>query len=363
MPYREPLEGDGANLIAFALPSELEAHEPPESRGTSRDDVRLLVTGAEHGARHARFADLPQFLLPGDLLVLNDSKTYPAAVTATRDSGATIALHFASLDPLAARSNDDTTSAAEWSGLVLAASPHGLIMAGECVMLPGGGRARFLGLHRASRRMWITQVELPLPYFDYFARYGRPIAYSHVTELWPMETFQTTYARAVGSSEMPSAGRPLTGPMIQQLTARGIEIAMVTLHAGVSSADRNEIPIGEWREVSHDCAVAVRRAMKRESRVVAVGTTVVRALESSLDRQHRIIASRGWTGLYITPDRPMRVVDSLLTGFHEPTSTHLAILESIAGREHIELAYKTALEQRYLWHEFGDSHLIIPRRS
>jgi S-adenosylmethionine:tRNA ribosyltransferase-isomerase len=147
------------------------------------------------------------------------------------------------------------------------------------------------------------------------------------------------------------------------LAARGIEIAMLTLHAGVSSADRNELPIEEWREVSHDCAVAVRRAMKRGSRVVAVGTTVVRALESSLDRQRRIIASRGWTSLYITPDRPMRVVDGLLTGFHEPTSTHLAILESIAGREHIERAYKTALQQRYLWHEFGDSHLIIPRRS
>jgi S-adenosylmethionine:tRNA ribosyltransferase-isomerase len=363
MPSRDPLGGESANHIAFVLPPELEAHEPPESRVASRDDVRLLVTDAAHGARHARFADLPQFLLPGDLLVLNDSKTYPAALTATRDSGEPIALHFANLDPFDARSTDRTTLATAWKGLILAASPAGLPIAGECVMLPGGGRARFLGLHRASRRMWITQVGLPLPYFDYFARYGRPIAYPHVTKAWPMTAFQTTFARAIGSSEMPSAGRPFTGHMIDRLTARGVEIAMVTLHAGVSSADRDELPPEEWRDVSLDSAVAVRRAKKRGSRVVAVGTTVVRALESSLDRQRRIIASRGWTGLHITPDRPMRVVDGLLTGFHEPTSTHLAILESIAGRERIERAYETALEQRYLWHEFGDSHLIIPRRS
>jgi S-adenosylmethionine:tRNA ribosyltransferase-isomerase len=362
MPYREPLEAVSANRVAFTLPSELEAHEPPESRGASRDDVRLLVTD-ELGARHARFADFPQFLMPGDLLVLNDSKTYPAALTATRESGDTIALHFATLDPSAEARTNPTAPTAPWKGLVLVGSPRGVPNTGEHVTLPGGGHARFLGLHRASRRMWIAEAALPLPYFEYFARYGRPIAYSHVTGAWPMTAFQTTYARALGSSEMPSAGRPFTGHMIGRLAARGIEIAIVTLHAGVSSADRDELPLGEWREVPLESAVAVRRAKKRGSRVVAVGTTVVRALESSLDRQRRIIASRGWTGLHITPGRPMRVVDGLLTGFHEPTSTHLAILDAIAGREHIERAYATALAQRYLWHEFGDSHLILPRRQ
>ena len=359
MPFREPRSGAAAHRFDFVLPPELEAHEPPESRGTSRGDVRLLVTDARRGVRHARFSDLPDVLATGDLLVLNDSKTYPAAVTAVRESGDTIALHIATLDPFAANGSDRETTA-PWSGLVLAASPGGSPHAGERVMLPGGARARFLGLHRASRRMWITEVELPLPYFDYFTRFGRPVTYSHVTGTWPIAAFQTTYARAIGSSEMPSAGRPFTHALFDRLAARGIEIAMVTLHAGVSSGDRADLPLEEWREVPPACAVAARRALKLGRRVVAVGTTVVRALESSLDRQHRLVASRGWTGLHITPDRPMRVVSGLLTGFHEPTSTHLAILESIAGSDHIADAYQTALTARYLWHEFGDSHLVLP---
>ena len=211
--------------------------------------------------------------------------------------------------------------------------------------------------------MWITEADFPLPYFEYFARHGRPIAYSHVTGTWPIEAFQTTYARAIGSSEMPSAGRPFTSRMIQRLTSRGIEIATVTLARRRLECGTRRTPTRRVAQVSPDCAVAVRRAMKRGRRIVAVGTTVVRALESSLDRQRRITASRGWTSLHITPDRPMRVVDAIVTGFHEPTSTHLAILESIAGREHIERSYRIALEQRYLWHEFGDSHLILSRGS
>lgn len=362
MPSHEPLEGGGASRFAFDLPSELEAHEPPESRGSSREDVRLLVTDAAHGARHARFHALPDILAPGDLLVLNDSKTYPAALTAVRQSGESIALHFAHREPSTDEDVGRTAPISAFGGLVLAGSPGGVPAADERVTLPGGGRARFLGLHRGSRRMWITRLQLPLPYFEYFARYGRPIAYSHVTKALPMAAFQTTFARALGSSEMPSAGRPFTARMIDRLVARGVEIAMVTLHAGVSSAERDELPLEEWREVPLDCVVAVRRALRRGSRVVAVGTTVVRALESSLDRHGRIVASRGWTALHITPDRPMRVVSGLVSGLHEPTSTHLAILESIAGCDHIEHAYHAALANRYLWHEFGDSHLILPGR-
>jgi S-adenosylmethionine:tRNA ribosyltransferase-isomerase len=362
MPSREPLERGGALRSAFDLPSELEAHEPPESRGSSREDVRLLVTDAEHVARHARFDALPDFLSPGDLVVLNDSKTYPAALTAVRESGESIALHFAHLDPSTDKGGGDAAPMTAFGGLVLAAFPGGVLAAGEHAALPGGGRAWFLGLHRGSRRMWITRLHLPLPYFEYFERYGRPIAYAHVTKTLPLAAFQTAYARALGSSEMPSAGRPFTARMIDRLLARGVEIATVTLHAGVSSAERDELPLEEWREVPLECAVAVRRALRRGSRVVAVGTTVLRALESSLDRHRRIVSSRGWTALHITPDRPVRIVSGLLTGLHEPTSTHLAILESIAGREHVEHAYNAALANRYLWHEFGDSHLIIPGR-
>lgn len=355
MPLAETRRPDAAGGYAFAVPPELEAHEPAEVRSASRDDVRLLVTDPVHGARHSHFSRLADYLAAGDLLVLNDSKTYPAAVVATRESGEPVLLHFARLDSNDGSDDSDQT-------LALAEPRKAAVAAGDRVTLPGGGSATIARLYPGSRRKWITRLALPLPYYAYFSRYGKPIAYPHVSREFSIDAYQTEYASALGSSEMPSAGRPFTQQMFEQLKSRGIDFAMVTLHAGTSSDERDELPSAEWREVPLETVTAIRHASKRGSRIIAVGTTVVRALESSLDRQHRIVPSRGWTGLHIAPDRPMRLVAGLITGFHEPTSTHLAILESIVGRPHVENAYAAALSERYLWHEFGDSHLILPQR-
>ena len=362
MPFAELREVNAVGRHDFIVPPELEAHEPPEDRGASRDDVRLLVTDSVAGARHSQFARLPEFLEPGDLLVLNDSKTYPAALESVRESGGIVQLDFASLGP--GEWSEDWASDARprtgWTGIVLARARNATLVVGERVALPGGGRATFFALHRRSRRMWIAGLELPLPYFEYFARYGKPIVYSHITRELSIEAFQTTYATALGSSEMPSAGRPITRTMLDRLASRGVDVATITLHAVVSNDDRDELPLEEWRNVSAEAAAAVRRAKARGRRVIAVGTTVVRALESSLDRRQRVAAACGWTSLHITPDRPMHAVGGLLTGFHEPTSSHLAILDSLAGRAHIAAAYNAAIAERYLWHEFGDAHLILP---
>ncbi|HKW44202.1 MAG TPA: S-adenosylmethionine:tRNA ribosyltransferase-isomerase [Candidatus Eremiobacteraceae bacterium] len=357
MPFAETRQpAAAASPYTFVVPPELEAREPAEIRGASRDDVRLLVTDPIDGVRHTRFERLPDHLESGDLIVLNDTKTYPAAVRAVRRSGESVLLHFARFDwQKSVRGNLPN---AAWSGFVLCEPRKATPAPGERVELPGGGTATFNGLHRASRRMWETTLELPLPYFEYFARFGKPVAYAHLNREYPIETFQTAYARSLGSSEMPSAGRPFTSRILRRLALRGVDVATITLHAGVSSAERDEHPLEEWREVSADAACAVRRASTRGGRIIAVGTTVVRALESSLDR-HRVIPSRGWTGLHITRERPMRVVSGLLTGFHEPTSSHLAILESLTGPTHIQTAYDAALRERYLWHEFGDAHLML----
>lgn len=339
----------------FVVPPELEAHEPPELRGASRSDVRLLITDSVHGVSHSHFDSLPDHLERGDLLVVNDSMTYQASVAATRETGEPVTLYFANIG-----SGESANTAIPATTTVLAAARKASVSAGESVTLPGGAHATFFGLHRRSRKMWITELALPMPFFEYFARYGKPIAYPHVTLDLPIETYQTIFARAVGSSEMPSAGRPFSAATLSRLISLGIELATITLHAGVSSAERDELPLEEWRDVPARTAAAVHLAQNRGRRVIAVGTTVVRALESSLDRRQRVMPARGWTSLHITPDRPMRAVGGLLTGFHEPTSTHLAILESIGGREPIETAYRNALAGRYLWHEFGDSHLILP---
>jgi S-adenosylmethionine:tRNA ribosyltransferase-isomerase len=330
--------------VNFELPKDLEAREPAEMRGTGRDDVRLLVTRRDDGAViHAHFRELPRFLRPGDLLVLNATATLPAALRAVRDDGDGIALHISTPLP---------------GGLAIVEPRRVEVHAGERLALPGDVTATLLAPYRDSKRLWIAR----LPVRDlraYLQEYGRPITYSYIDRPYPIDAYQTVFASEPGSAEMPSAGRAFTRSMLVCLRRSGVRLAKLVLHAGVASLESHERPHEEYYEVPARTADEVRRARERGGRVVAVGTTVVRAMESSVDRAGRVIASRGWTDLVIAPERGVRVVDGLLTGFHEPKATHLAMLEAMAGRAHIQRAYAAALRGRYLWHEFGDLHLIV----
>ena len=334
------------NVLDFELPTELEARVPPEARGLARDEVRLLVT-SDNGERiaHARFRDLPDFLQPGDLVVANDSATLPAALTARRADGSEIALH------LSTRLTD---------GLWVVEPRKTEVAAGEVLELPGGTRATLLAPHHGSWRLWIAQLELGGPPLDYLARWGRPIAYPYVRGEWPIEMYKTVYAAEPGSAEMPSAGRAFTREVIGRLACKGIAFATLTLHTGVASLEHDEPPYEETFFVPHATAEAVNTTRQAGGRVIAVGTTIVRALESAADATGRVIATRGWTDLVITPERGVCAVDGLLTGFHEPKASHLAMLEAVASRAHLERAYAAALAGGYLWHEFGDLHLILP---
>jgi len=348
--------------VDFVLPPELEAREPAELRGSGRDDVRLLVSRCgDDSIVHAHFRELPRFLDPGDLVVLNTTATLPSAVTAIREDGDAIALHFSTPLP---------------GGLVVVEPRIGLPgypvaqLPGtgkpgnratgqpEVLILPGGVTATLLTPYRDSKRLWIARIDVA-NLREYLMRFGRPITYSHIDRNYGIDAYQTVFAREPGSAEMPSAGRAFTRGMLVCLRRRGVRLAKLVLHAGVASLENHERPYEEYFEVPQRTAEEVRRAKERGGRVVAVGTTVVRALESSVDRAGRVIASRGWTDLVITPEGGVKVVDGLLTGFHEPRATHLAMLEAIAGRAHVERAYDAALGGRYLWHEFGDLHLIL----
>ena len=316
--------------LDFELPRELEAREPAELRGDGRDDVRLMVSRRDDDSIvHAHFRDFPKFLRAGDLLVLNTTATLPAAVEN---------LHVST--PL----------------------PGGLVVVeprGELRELPGGAKIALLAPYRDSQRLWIARLDGVADLRAYLQRYGRPITYSYVDRRFPLEAYQTVFAEEPGSAEMPSAGRAFTRQMLVCLRRRGVRLAKLVLHAGVASLESHERPYDELYEVPVRTAEEVRRAKERGGRVIAVGTTVVRALESSVDRAGRVIASRGWTDLVITPERGVRVVDALLTGLHEPRATHLAMLEALAGPTHVRQAYDAALAEKYLWHEFGDLHLIL----
>ena len=330
--------------IRFELPAALEAREPPEARGLARDEVRLLVSeGAGTITTGASFRDLPLFLTAGDLIVVNDSATIPAALIATREDGVMFALHLSSLR----------------DGVWMVEPRNVTVSAGERAILPGGGSVEFLALHGASARLWDACLETPERMGTYLRRWGKPIAYSYVRGEWPLEMYQTTYAKEPGSAEMPSAGRAFSGRVIDALREKGIGIASITLHTGVASLESHEAPYEERFRVTVRAAQSVNATRAHGRRVIAVGTTVIRALESASDATGRVQASNGWTGLVITPDRGIRTVDGLLTGFHEPLASHLLMLEALAGAAHLQRAYDAALRNRYLWHEFGDLHLIL----
>ena len=330
--------------LDFELPPELEAHEPAELRGSGRDDVRMIVSykdGRTPSSTH--FRELPDFLRAGDLLVLNTSATLPAALTALRANGEEIALHW-------------STSLA--GGLDVVEPRKIEAHAGEVFTLPGA-TVTLLTPYRDSHRLWIARLDIDQPIADYLRRWGRPIRYPYVPRQFPLSAYQTVFARLEGSAEMPSAGRAFTRPMLACLRARGVGIARLVLHTGVASLESHEKPYEEWYEVPQRTAERVRESKQRGGRVIAVGTKVVRALESSVDMNGEVVGSRGWTDLVITPERGVQVVDGLLTGLHEPRASHLSMLEAIAGRETIEQAYAVALDREYLWHEFGDVHLIL----
>jgi S-adenosylmethionine:tRNA ribosyltransferase-isomerase len=330
--------------IDFTLPPRLEAREPAELRASGRDDVRMVVSLRDGEVVHAHFRELPRFLAPGDLLVLNTSATVPAALTAIREDGQEIVLHWSTSLP---------------AGLAVMEPRKVQGRAGETMTLPGGGRVTLLAPYRESQRLWVTKLDVPQPPLDYLQRWGRPIAYPYIPKPFPLSAYQTVFARTAGSAEMPSAGRPFTRSLLACLRRSGVQLARLLLHTGVASLEQHEEPYEEWYEVPMRTADLVRTTHARGGRVIAVGTTVVRALESSVDAHGDVVASRGWTGLVITPERGVRAVDGVLTGLHEPRATHLAMLEAIAGPDRVARAYAEALEHDYLWHEFGDVHLIL----
>jgi S-adenosylmethionine:tRNA ribosyltransferase-isomerase len=342
---------------AFELTRALEAHEPPEARGLARDDVRLMVaTRGDGRLEHTRFRDLPRFLAPGDLLVVNTSATLPAAIAARRRDGAPVELHVASPAP---QSTGDTWWVVELRSAG-GASPVRDGRAGGHLELAGGARLELVMPYAGGPRLWLARVEAPGSLRDALDRHGHPIRYGYVPGAWPLDAYQTVWAAEAGSMEMPSAGRPFTTELVTRLVTGGVLVAPVVLHTGVSSPERHESPYPERYAVPEATARLVTAVRGWGGRVVAVGTTVVRALETVAAPDGTVAAGAGWTGLVVTPERGLWAVDGLLTGWHEPEASHLLMLEAAAGAELLERSYAAAVRDGYLWHEFGDSHLVLP---
>ena len=341
------------SALAFDVPPGLEAHEPAEARGLRRDGVRLLVTDCTgQTVRHARFADLPQVLAPGDLLVVNTSATLAAALPAKRGDGREFELHLSTPAP---RSESNQLWVVE---LRDGDAPFEGVEIGDRYELPAGAAAEILEPY-AGARLWLARLDLPRPLEAYLGAHGEPIRYGYVPRRWPLSAYQNVYALVPGSSEMPSAGRPFTAELITRLVAGGVLVAPVTLHTGVSSQERHEPPYAEPYRVPEETARLVNAVRGWGGRVIAVGTTVVRALETVADRDGTVVASEGWTDLVVTPERGLWAIDGLLSGLHESQSSHVDLLRAAAGEELLRRSYAAAIAHGYRWHEFGDSHLVL----
>jgi S-adenosylmethionine:tRNA ribosyltransferase-isomerase len=316
----------------------------------------MLVAHRGGTLLHAAFSDLPELLEPGDLLAINTSATLPAAVPVLgTDLGTGLRLHLSAPAPDGAPAGE---SAPAWLvELRLGGERFDGGREGDVLALPGSGSATLL---QRNGRLWLAALRLSAAVPHYLSRHGEPIRYGHAAAEWPLERYQTVYANAPGSAEMPSAGRAFTPELVTQLVAAGIDVAPLVLHTGVSSLEAGEAPHAEWYSVPRFTAERINLARALGGRAIAVGTTAVRALESAADADRRVSEREGWTDLVIEPDTEIRAVDGLLSGFHDSDSSHLAMLEAIAGAELLERSYAEATAAGYLRHEFGDLHLILP---
>jgi S-adenosylmethionine:tRNA ribosyltransferase-isomerase len=339
--------------MKFSLPEELNAKMPPERRGIRRDYVRMMVLDKNNGeTNHTQFYKLDQYLKKGDLIILNASRTVPAVLKGTLDLGRTnkqIEIR------LAHRKSENI-----WEALVV----------GEAI--PVGERIRFTSTLTAT----VTNSHQEVPFvtlefnlccsnlYNQIYLIGQPIRYEYIEQPWDLDYYQTVFATTPGSVEMPSAGRAFSWELLFRLQKKGVNIAYIQLHTGLSYLLDDKWHLGprenfEEYHVPGETVDAIEKAKRDGGRVIAVGTTVVRTLETIFSEYGKMKSQSGWTNLYIQANTKLQVVDGLITGLHEPEASHLDLLSAFVDQSFLYSAYKEAIDRKYLWHEFGDMNLIL----
>jgi len=332
----------------YQLPPELIAQHPP----AERDAARMLVLDPAGGLADRSVRDLPQYLDAGDVLVLNDSRVLPARLIGRRRDGGEAEVLL--LRPLHEGQH-------RWEALI---RPARRLAPGSQVQFENSALA--VAIEARDGEAATVRLDGVVDPLSEVRRIGEMPTPPYIKErLTDRERYQTVYAREEGSAAAPTAGLHFTAKLLSAVRDRGVRVAFVTLHVGLDTFrpvrvdDPAEHRIHrEWYRIENASAQAISEARREGKRIVAVGTTCVRVVESAAN-DGGVAAGEGWTGLFILPGYRFRVVDAMLTNFHLPKSTLLMLVSAFAGRDRILAAYATAIERRYRFYSFGDCMLII----
>jgi S-adenosylmethionine:tRNA ribosyltransferase-isomerase len=335
-------------LNSFHIPSHLNATTPIELQGFERDDVKMMVLNREDGScEHTRFKQLPDFLQKGDVLVFNNSRTLPASLKGKQGNR--------KVEVRLSRKTDENT----WDALILG----DFYQTGEPIDFPEGVSGRMKGQGSETPLVQVEFSRGGVELMDFIFKWGEPIRYEYIEAPWPLDYYQNVYGSVPGSVEMASAGRAFTWKLIRALKEKGIGIVFIQLHAGLSYYGNDRWPMPQNHpedfHVSSEAVKEILYAKDRGSRIIAVGTTVVRALETVMTYYGQLQPADGTTNVYISGDTPLQIVDGLITGLHEPEASHLDLLKAFISESKLENAYQIALAKNYKWHEFGDMNIIL----
>jgi len=345
-----------SSIIQFDLPKHLACPLPTEERNMERDEVRLLVTTNSGQTAHTTFNQLPGFLQKGDVLIVNTSATVPSALPVSLPGDKQGRLHVSTK----LNNNEWLIEIREVTGNKTSRWHEGeeamtlQLPLSQTVILKKKFYKNDHWLH-----LWIAEFNVNQPLQKYLSANAQPIQYEKLDRQYPLSYYQAFFSFHPGSAEMPSAGRGFTKNLVERLLKKGIVLAPVILHTGVSSLEENETPYPEYMEVDPVTASIINTAKSQYRRIIAVGTTAIRAIETAVNNEGLVLPYKGNTELFIDENYSMKVIDGLLTGFHEPKASHLNMLQSIAGYDHLDKAYKEAIREGYYWHQFGDLHLIL----
>jgi len=344
----------------FHLPKSLECAKPAEERGILRDEVRLMVSHrANDSIAHTTFSEIDNYLQVGDVLVVNTSGTMKAALSTRLPNDEEGRIHLST--PL-----ENNEYLVEVRQVVDNNTKrfYGL-QVGDKLPIPLSSNVEIITPHFTQNedgehlQLWKVHVDIPIPLEEYLSLYGEAIKYSNINKKYPHHYYQTYFANEMGSAEMPSAGRAFTSRLVSQLLSKGIQFAPILLHTGISSLEANEKPYPEYFKVSESTASLINLARAEGRRIIAVGTTAIRAIESAVDKEGWTQAQEGMTNLFITTKSGLKVIDGMLTGMHEPKASHLLMMQALADVGHLSKCYEAAIAEQYQWHEFGDLHLIL----